>query len=262
MSGALRQPGAYNYVLMRVFIAAFGCVAVIWGLVTLPTFWRQSTLERTAQRIVNGEPFKAGALAGELPIIETVEKSAFCAPAALRSAAIVRLRMAEEASSEGPKEKSDAQMNVATNSIRQSLSCSPADPFLWLALYWLDRTQREYVPEDLKYLGLSYQLGPNEGWIALKRNRAAFAAFQQLPPDLAERALREFVSLLENEFYEQAADIFTGPAWPVRNVIVPRLKDVAEDRRRFFAQILSSRDYDVELPGIKFPEKLPWQRER
>ena len=118
------------------------------------------------------------------------------------------------------------------------------------------------VPEDLKYLGLSYQLGPNEGWVALKRNRAAFAAFQQLPPDLAEHALSEFVSLLESKFYEQAADIFTGPAWPVRDVIVPRLKDVAEDRRRFFAQILSSRDYDVELPGIKFPEKLPWQRER
>ena len=60
--------------LIRIFIAAFGCTAVIWGLMTLPTFWRQSTLERTAQRIINGEPFKAGALAGELPIIETVEK--------------------------------------------------------------------------------------------------------------------------------------------------------------------------------------------
>jgi len=40
------------------------------------------------------------------------------------------------------------------------------------------------------------------------------------------------------------------------------LKDAAEDRRRFFAKILSERGYDVELPGIEFPEKLPWQRER
>ena len=88
------------------------------------------------------------------------------------------------------------------NAIRESLSCSPADPFLWLALYWLDGTQHGYRPEDLKYLELSYQLGPNEGWIALRRNSVAFATFQQLPPELAEFAINEFVGLLKARFYE------------------------------------------------------------
>ena len=110
--------------LIRIFVAAFGCTAVIWGLVTLPIFWRQSTLERTAKRIINGEPFKFEALAGELPIIETIEKTAFCRPVALRSAAIIRLRIAEQGLSEDAKEKSDAQMNAAAE-------CNPGVTFLF-----------------------------------------------------------------------------------------------------------------------------------
>ena len=147
------------FVLIRIFIAAFGCMAVIWGLMTLPIFWRQSTLERTAQRIINGEPFKVEALAGEFPIIETIEKTAFCRPAALRSAAIIQLRIAEQGLSEGAKEKSDAQMNAATNSIRESLSCSPADPFLWLALYWLDGTQHGYQAGGFEILEIIISAG-------------------------------------------------------------------------------------------------------
>lgn len=253
------RPAGRNVVLRRIFTAAFGCTAVIWGLTTLPIFWRQSTLERTAQEIINGEPFKVEVLAGDLPLIETIEKTTFCRPAALRSAAIIRIRIAEEGRSEGVKEKSDAQMNAATDSVRESLSCSPADPFLWLALYWLDSTQHGLRPEDLKYLELSYQLGPNEGWIALKRNSAAFGIFQQLPSNLAELAINEFVGLLKAGFYEQAAEIFTGPAWPERGLILPHLASIAKlDRQRFW-EALYRRGYDVNVPGVARRESPPWQ---
>lgn len=255
----IELPARRNAVLTRIFVAAFGCTAVIWGLMTLPIFWRQSTLERTARSIINGEPFTVEALAGELPITETIEKTGFCRPAALRSAAVIRLRIAEHALSEGAKEKSDGQMNAATGSVRQSLSCSPADPFLWLALYWLDGAQHGLGPQDLKYLRFSYQLGPNEGWIALKRNRAAFASFQQLPPDLAEQALIEFVALLESNFYEQAADIFIGPALPERELILRRLASIAESDRQLFLAALARRGYDENIPGIAPGDSRPWR---
>ncbi len=239
-----------NVVLTRIFIAIFGCIAVIWGLMTLPIFWRELPLERTAQRIINGEPFKVEALAGELPTSETIDKTAFCSPASLRSAAIIRLRIAELGMSGGAKEKSDTQMNAATDSVRESISCSPADPFLWLALYWLDSTQHGYRPEDLKYLELSYQLGPNEGWIALKRDGAAFAIFQQLPSNFAEIAISELVALIKASFYEQAAEIFTGPAWPERDLILPHLASIPELDRQLFFDALSRRGFDENVPGI------------
>ena len=246
-----------NVVLTRIFVAAVGCMAVMWGLVTLPIFWRQSTLERTAQWIIKGAAYKPEALAGVVPVIEAMEKTTFCAPTALRSAAIIRLRIAELGQSESAEEKSDT-LNAAANSVRQSLSCSPADSFLWLALYWLDTAQYGYRPQDLKYLRLSYQLGPNEGWIALKRNGVTFAMLQSSPnwceqrvcilSKFSEIAINEFVGLVSSGFYDEAVDVFTGPAWPEREVILPRLAGISEPDRRRFADILHRRGYDVDVP--------------
>jgi len=40
------------------------------------------------------EPFKIEALAKMIPTVEAIEQAKYCRPAALRSAAIIRLRMA------------------------------------------------------------------------------------------------------------------------------------------------------------------------
>ena len=244
---------------IRIFVVVFGCSAILWGLTTLPGFWRQSSLERTAQRIISGEPFKVKALAGELPVIGAIEKSSICSPEGLRSAAIIRLHIAEQSRSDGYDKQSDALMDSAAGAVRESLFCLPADPFLWLAMYWVDSAQHGYRPRDLKYLEMSYQLGPNEGWIAVKRNGAAFAIFRKLPSDLAEIAVKEFVSLVRAKFYEQAADIFAGPAWPERDLIVPLLASVPALDRQMFLDALSRRGLDEGAVGIARGESRPWR---
>ena len=42
--------------------------------------------------------------------------------------------------------------------------------FLWFALFWLENMQFGFRDESIRYLEQSYELGPSEGWIALKRN--------------------------------------------------------------------------------------------
>ena len=134
--------------------------------------------------------------------------------------------------------------------IRSSLSCAPADPFLWLALYWVEVTENGSKPDYLNYLRLSYQLGPHEGWIVLKRNPLAFGAFQQLPPDLRENVIDEFVAMVrDSRFSDQAADILIGPAWPERDLILPHLTQISEYDRKRFADVLYGRGY-VNVPGI------------
>jgi hypothetical protein len=98
---------------------------------------------------------------------------------------------------------------------------------------------------------MSYRLGANEGWIALKRNHFAFSIFEQLPPDLAEDALNEFARLLESGFYDQAAEIFIGPASHVRDRILARLTGVRQRDRDFFERALNRRDYDIAIPGAE-----------
>ena len=100
------------------------------------------------------------------------------------------------------------------DAIQKALFCTPADPLVWLTLVWLDVRRHGFEPRDANYLRLSYDLGPNEAWIGLWRTRIAIASFQQLPPDLSERATGEFVKLGNTGwFYRETAQIF-GRAAP------------------------------------------------
>src|SRR5262249_17455441 len=102
----------------------------------------------------------------------------------------------------------------------------------------------------VKYLRMSYGLGPNEGWINLKRNPAAFAIFEQLPRDLGEKVIQEFVNLLKGGFHTQAADILAGPAWRLREQLLPRLREVDPFHLRAFAKVLDSKAINIAVPGV------------
>ena len=190
------------YILLaRSFVIILGCIGVAWGIVEIPVFWQDSSIERIATQIIAGNTFKVETLAQQLPITEGIKKAALCRPAALRSAAIIELRMMEIAALANNRQNLVDQYKSLVDVIRSSLSCAPADPFLWLALYSVEMSENRFRPDLLKYLRLSYRLGPHEGWIALKRNPLAFAAFQQLSPDLREAAVNEFAAMLgDSEF--------------------------------------------------------------
>jgi hypothetical protein len=109
-------------------------------------------------------------------------------------------------------------------------------------------------PDNLLFLRMSYDLGPYEGWIAIKRNRVALAAFAALTSDLAERAISEFVGLVRWGLISEAADIAAGTAPPLRRVLFARLKDLSYEQRRVFASTIYRREIDdVPVPGIAPP---------
>jgi hypothetical protein len=222
----------------------------------LPVFARQAPIERLAIHVLEGDRFKSGMLTALMPQVEAAERVEPCSPAVMHSAAIIRTRMAEVAIVDG--DEIDMRLNALRDSIRRSLACSPADPFLWVVLYWVEINRNGFHPDHLKYLRLSYQLGPNEGWIAVKRNGYALAILHQLPPDIADMALAEFPKLLDSGLDAEAIKILTGPGWSHRAVLLSRLKDVAEIRREEFARALYKSGYDVTVPGITLPEPRPW----
>jgi hypothetical protein len=242
----------------RLLLSALGGAAVVWGAMTIGMFWRDATPERIADGILGGQPFRTELLAAQLPGVAPVEQKPVCRHLAPRSAAVIRLRVVEEGVLSGERRLVDADMVSLRDEILRSLACLPADPFLWLALMWTENTQRGFSQERLKYLRMSYRLGPGEGWIAARRNRFAMSLFEQLPADLAEMAINEFVGLLDSGFYWVTLDIFTGPGWPIRDRILPRLSGVSEGYRTSFAKGLYARGYDVDVPGIDRPEPRPW----
>ena len=66
--------------------------------------------------------------------------------------------------------------------------------------------------QDLTLLRMSYWSGPNEAWIAVRRNSLALGVFPSLPGDLAEQALSEFVGLVRSGLYS-ACGKYPGWAW-------------------------------------------------
>jgi hypothetical protein len=259
MSAKLTSLVAAHYIfLARSFSVILGCAAVCWGIVEFPVFWRESSTERIANRIIAGEPFKVDILIKQLSIEEGSEKSANCRPAAVRNAALIRLQLMEERSLETSLPVTNTQAIGLQLSLEKALACAPSNPFFWTVLYWSASQISSRVP--VEYLRLSYKLGPNEGWIALKRNRLAFTLFEKLPADLQKNAIMEFVRLLSNDFepnsglYTAVLNIFIGPAWHVRDDVTPYLTSLPKRNRENFARDLYAKGYSVAIPGVKQPE--------
>jgi hypothetical protein len=128
-----------------------------------------------------------------------------------------------------------------------------------LVLFWLEARTHGLQPNDVNYLRLSYALGPNESWIALWRNRLSILMLPQLPDDLKDEAVDEFVKLVDTgQLYQQTVLIFADAPPAVRNRIVEKLRLTNSIPRQFFARDLHDRGIDVDLPGVGKPTR-PWQ---
>lgn len=253
-----RNAAAFTGIALRSILFGFGAATVVWVLYTYPIFWGQSGLKQTAEHIIAGEPFKPAILNAMSGSLVTATTSEWDRPSTLGKAAVIRLRLLEQAIADGDQKAIDEQMARLRTVVRQSLVNTPADPLLWLVLFWLENAQNGFDPTHLRYLRMSYVTGPNEGWIGVRRNRLALAVFRELSPDLAEVAMNEFVRLVDSQFIAEAADILVGPGWPIRNKLLPRLKGVEVVNRERFAKTVYRLGYDIVVPGVEPRGQRPW----
>ena len=133
-----------------------GLIGIAWGVSEFSALREESTIKKIADRILVGHVYKYEILLKQSSLVEPTQRPELCRPLMVRSAAVIRLRLAEisDNAALGP---APVRTNLAVDAISQSLACSPADPFFWLALYALEPSA------PLNYLTASYRLGPNEG---------------------------------------------------------------------------------------------------
>jgi hypothetical protein len=234
---------------LRASAIIVGLIGIEWGVSEFSALRQESTIKKIADRILVGDVYKYEILLKQSSLLEPAQGPELCHPLTVRSAAVIRLRLAEisDNAALGP---APVRTNLAVDAIRQSLACSPADPFFWLALYALEPSA------PLNYLTASYRLGPNEGWIALKRNPVAFANFDELPDDLRRIVVQEFVRIVEMDTIDDAVKIFVGPAWDKRELILSQMDQVPLPQRQKFQAALTSAGYDVLVPETRFDGPL------
>jgi len=230
---------------LRTSAMLVGLIGIAWGVSEFSALREESIIKKIADRILVGQVYKYDILLKQASLVAATQNPKPCRPLTVRSAAVIRLRLAEISDNAAL-----GRTNLAVDAIRESLACSPADPFFWLALYALEPSA------PLNYLTASYRLGPNEGWIALKRNPVAFANFEELPDDLRRIVVQEFVRIVEMDTIDDAMKIFVGAAWDNRELILSQMDQVPLPQRQRFQAALTGAGYDVLVPGTKFDGPL------
>lgn len=251
---------ARNAILVpvRIFICCLGLGAVGWGVYLFPTFWRQAPLVQLASELLRGHTFSGQVLQDDARELETEGTASFCNATELRAASVLRQTILDAAIAAKDLKGFAAAYLPAYETTRKALLCAPSDSFSWLSLFWLDAAVQGIRPDNTNYLRLSYSLGPNEGWICLRRNRLAVAAFAKLPPDLQEAAINEFVKLVDTVWaHSDAADIFIRAAPEVQNRMIAALESANPFARAVFARTLRDRGLDFKIPGVETDR--PWQ---
>ena len=247
--------------LLRATVSLLGLAAIVWGGWLFPVFWNQAALARVASEVVQAHTFKSQSLLDEVGNAEPAQRSSLCNPTTLHDLVILRLSILNSAIAAASLTQEEAAYTSLYDLTKKALACSPSDPFVWLALFWLDARRHGLQPDNERYLRLSYALGPYEGWIALWRNRLAVAVYAQLPADLADDAIGEFVKLVDTgRLYPETVAIFASAAPSVQNRMVENLKEAHLIPRQIFARALYDKGLDVRIPETAIPGLRSWER--
>ena len=232
----------------RSLIAIFGICAIAWAVDAIPTYHRDAPYTGIAERILRGDKFNAAQLDAMRRQLDATPVRPVQA-SALSGATVMRLLLLEDGMKADDRQPSASDLADLQMAVSATLSQSPTNAFVWLADFWLKRRQVDSA--DFNLLRMSYRSGPNEAWIAVRRNPLTLGVFQSLPSELAEQTLSEFAGLVRSGLYADAANILAGPGWAVHEQLLSHLVQVDESARRSFASVLNSKNLDhVSVPGV------------
>lgn len=243
----------------RFCFFGLGTLAILWVTAFAPSDWKYAPLDGIAPQVIRGEAIPDTAIEKFIPAMDELQQSGTCWPKAMHNAAILRGRLVEFAIENSDPRQFDLYAAAANSMFRKSLSCAPSDSFMWFALFWIENLRLGFRDEAVKYLEKSYELGPYEGWIGLKRNPYALTIYSSLPAELQKRVVLEFATQVNSGFINSAALSLQGPGWPIRDVLIGGLTDVQDKYKKQLAKRLRNIGVEVTIPGVDMPEFRPWQ---
>ncbi|MGY3412389.1 hypothetical protein ACVWZV_008502 [Bradyrhizobium sp. GM5.1] len=242
----------------RALLVLFGLAGAIWSIQVLPSFLIGAPVRELAERILAGDRFKKGVLAASAARIES-NRNPIARTKQASAEALISLSLAEEARQSEGSAEADRKFVEAAAALRSLLALNATDSFLWMLLYSVEYQRYGFNSSDLSYLVRSYTLGPNEGWIALRRNRLALAVLSLLDETTQHLVTSEFAEMVQSDLIEDAAENLMGVGWPHRDRLIASLAEVSTSSKKDLSGRLLARGVKLVIPNVTFEER-PWQQ--
>lgn len=241
---------------VRGLLILFGLVGAVWSIALWPQFRSAIPAKEVAAHIIADDRFKVGELNRILASMLASPNPCVTRSDLVHSEALIRVRIEEESRRHGGKDESDNDAAAAYGRLKSSLALSPMDSFLWLMLYSIDIARNGFDEGTISILNESYVTGPLEGWIALRRNKLALAAFPALPAAMQAKVVSEFAALVDGDFTDVAMLNLAGVGWPQADRLLAGVANVSMIPREAFAKRLRQEGLKVRVPGVELDERL------
>ncbi len=243
--------------LLRSLTVGVGICSILWAFSSLAAYQAGAPFEGAAKEILRGKSYDATTLVELKRQLDSMSADQI-RPAAV-SAAVVRMKLLEVKLTEGAVTAGSPDVADVGIALVAALSRDPSNSYLWLADYWLARLRGDTIDHAGRLLRMSYVTGPNEAWVAQRRNPIALESWASLPADLIKQILSEFASLVQSRLYGDAASIVAGPGWPIHQQLLNRLAPLDEVDRHAMARALAAKNLDgVDVPGIDEHPSRPY----
>ena len=236
---------------MRLFLRGLLIVLALaglsWSVSILRTELQIAPIRDVAERIIVRQTFTMEALA---PVLKHLDETQPKCVNGTEYAAVIRLYAAATAHT---SQMPDAQQ-LLTKALEEAVSalwCSPHQGFLWYAVFWLEKALGSPPTKYIPALDLSYDVAPNEGWIARFRNPDALELYSDLDASLQSKIRDEYRYLLRDRINVAVTVLGEAPA-PVRNIILKILQDLPLETRENFAKHVDSANLVVDIPGVDY----------
>jgi hypothetical protein len=245
----------WQHAITRCTLGLLGLAAFVWSFSVVPNLAKEEWLVQTAEAIKRGEEISSRATSTAASPAGFVKTR----PSTLSQIVVISVFSFETAVASGQSGRIEQSRAMLQSFVARSLDSAPTDPFLWLVVYWLSNITAEEQKSRFEYLRMSYSLGPNEGWIAEKRNPLAFKFRDQLPIDVADNAILEFVGLVNSSLYSEPVQIMSVSDAPARGALYAYLRNLSDAQRRGFAEALRQAGIEEPVSPKELVPERPWQ---
>lgn len=242
-----------KHIALRALIGLLGLVAVVWVSVVFPAFLLTGAARTAAKLIVEDDRLPPGGLA-ELHERLQSARLALVPPKLVAAKALVRLRLADEEAQTSQQIDAKRIFDEVNNELIAALVEVPGDSFLWMMYYSTAVARTGSQLEHRDYLVQSYKAGPNEGWIALRRNRLSLSLPPPLISMLEKYIVAEFAAITNSGFVEDAASNLALVGRDQQEVLLAGLSTLDIQPRMALAKKLSRAGIRVTLPGVRLDE--------